>query len=106
MDDSFKDKYFRKLKYKSKYINLEYEESLEIYLKAKTEFMQSASEYAYKNEKENPFFKNNQPESEKRTSVNKDGKKIYREIVNKTEINEVTKPLPVPGGYLILIIKL
>lgn len=84
MDDSFKDKYFRKLKYKSKYINLEYEESLEIYLKAKTEFMQSASEYAYKNEKENPFFKNNQPESEKRTSVNKDGKKIYREIVNKT----------------------
>ena len=28
--------------------------------------------------------------------------KNIREIVNKTKINEVTKPLPVPGGYLIL----
>ena len=28
--------------------------------------------------------------------------KNIREIVNKTKINEVTKPMPVPGGYLIL----
>ena len=28
--------------------------------------------------------------------------KNIREIVNKTKINELTKPLPVPGGYLIL----
>ena len=28
--------------------------------------------------------------------------KNIREIVNKTKINEVTEPLPVPGGYLIL----
>ena len=28
--------------------------------------------------------------------------KNIREIVNKTKINEVTKPIPVPGGYLIL----
>ena len=73
MDDSFKDKYFRKLKYKSKYINLEYEESLEIYLKAKTEFMKSASEYAYENKKENPFFKNN--------SLNSFHEKYYYKII-------------------------
>ena len=28
--------------------------------------------------------------------------KYIREIVNKAKINEVTKPMPVPGGYLIL----
>ena len=28
--------------------------------------------------------------------------KNIREVVNKTKINEVTKPMPVPGGYLIL----
>ena len=28
--------------------------------------------------------------------------KNIREIVNKTKINEATKPMPVPGGYLIL----
>jgi peptidyl-prolyl cis-trans isomerase SurA len=28
--------------------------------------------------------------------------KSIREILNKLKINEVTKPMPVPGGYLIL----
>jgi transcription initiation factor IIE alpha subunit len=53
---SFKKKYFNKLRYKSKYIHLEYEESLEIYKKAKFEFLKSVSEYADKNKKNNPFL--------------------------------------------------
>ena len=83
--DSFKKKYFKKLKYKSKYINLEYEESLEIYNKAKFEFLKSVSEYAIEIKKENPFLKNIQNEDKKeKVKINGDGKKIYREIVNKT----------------------
>jgi len=82
--EAFKKKYFQKLKYKSKYINLEYEESVEIYNQAKFEFLKSVSEYANKSEKENPFLNNIQKEETKKDKINGDGKKIYREIVNKT----------------------
>lgn len=82
--EAFKKKYFQKLKYKSKYINLEYEESLEIYNQAKFEFLKSVSEYANKSKKENPFLNNTQKEDVKKSKINGDGKKIYREIVNRT----------------------
>lgn len=84
MSLSFKKKYFNKLRYKSKYIHLEYEESLEIYKKAKFEFLKSVSEYADKNKKNNPFLIDCQKQDEGKVKVNKDGKKVYREIVNKT----------------------
>ena len=81
----FKEKYFRKLKYKSKYVNLEYEEVLEIYESAKKEFITAVSEYAYKNKKDNPL-KSSEVIKEKTTSslTGSEVKKVYRDIAIQT----------------------
>ena len=87
----FKKKYFRKLRYKSKYVNLEHEEVLEIYESAKKEFIAAISEYAYKNKKGNPL-KSSEATKEKTTSslTGSEVKKVYRDIALKTHPDKLS----------------
>lgn len=87
----FKEKYFKKLKYKSKYVNLEYEETLEIYEIAKKEFIIAVNEYAYNNKKDNPL-KTAEIIKEKTNSslTASEVKKVYRDIALKTHPDKLS----------------
>ena len=66
-----KKKRLRKLKYKSKYIDLEFEETSEILAKARKEWVEAIAEYCKKNKVENPLTteKGKQKESTKQEEI-------------------------------------
>ena len=72
-------------------INLEYEETLEIYENAKKEFIIAVSEYAYKNKKDNPL-KTAEIIKEKTNSslTANEVKKVYRDIALKTHPDKLS----------------
>lgn len=87
--DSDKQKRIRKLKYKSKYIELDLEETKEIFLKAKKEWVGAIQDYCKNNETESPLTadegKKKEPsEQESAIFSSTQIKDLYRKIVTQT----------------------
>lgn len=90
-----KKKRLRKLKYKSKYIDLEFEETSEILAKARKEWVEAIAEYCKKNKVENPLTteKGKQKESTKQEEIvfsSSQIKDLYRKIALKTHPDKLT----------------
>ena len=87
--DKYKASRFRKLKYKSKYVEIDYEETKEIYLEAKKGWVEAIINYCEKNDAPNPLSQDTP--SKKKASKQEEAvfssaqiKDLYRKIAIQT----------------------
>lgn len=77
-------KQFNKLKYKALYINAEYEDTLDIFSFAQSEFISKMLNYCGDNKIRPPFGDKKQEEKKSAPETKEEIKELYREIVKAT----------------------